>query len=48
MGWRRLLAEGFCWVKRELLWKPYPLLTDAADVPAVVTQRFGTDVREWV
>ena len=48
MGWRRLLEFGFPWVKRELLWKPYPLLTDAADIKAVVQQRFGEDITGWV
>lgn len=47
MGWRRLLDLGFPWVKRELLWRPYPLLTDAADVAAVVRQRFGQDIGQW-
>ncbi len=47
-GWRRLLGHGFPWVKRELIWKPYHLLTDADDVPAVVAQRFGADVQEWL
>jgi lipopolysaccharide biosynthesis protein len=47
-GWRRLLAHGFPWVKRELIWKPYHLLTDADDVPAVVAQRFGADISEWL
>ncbi len=48
MGWRRLLDWGFPWVKRELIWKPYPLLTDAAAVPTEVRARFGQDVEEWL
>lgn len=47
-GWRRLLDHGFPWVKRELIWKPYPLLTDAGDVPGEVVRRFGTDPAEWL
>jgi lipopolysaccharide biosynthesis protein len=48
LGWRRLLQYGFPWVKRELVWKPYPHLTDAADVAEVVRQRFGEDVHAWL
>jgi len=48
MGWRRLLIYGFPWVKRELVWKPYHLLTDADDVAAEVSRRFGQDVHAWV
>jgi lipopolysaccharide biosynthesis protein len=48
MGWRRLLAFGFPYVKRELVWKPYHLLTDAEDVDSVIRARFGQEVRAWV
>lgn len=48
MGWRRLLEYGFPWIKRELLWNPYPHLTDSADVRDVVRQRFGVEVDAWL
>lgn len=47
-GWRRLLAHGFPFVKREMVLTPPDLIPDAHDVPTVVRERFGVDVREWV
>lgn len=47
-GWRRLLDHGFPYVKRELIWKPHPQVTDAHDVAAVVRRKFGQDVHAWV
>lgn len=47
-GWRRLLEHGFPYVKRELVWKPHPQVTDAHDVAAVVRRKFGQDVHSWV
>lgn len=48
MGWRRLLQFGFPYVKRELIWKPFPKLRDADAVPQVVRERFGAEVEEWL
>lgn len=47
-GWRRLLAHGFPFVKREMVLNPPELIPDAGDVGAVVRERFGADVQEWV
>jgi hypothetical protein len=46
-GWRRLLAMGFPFVKRELLRKP-EVTFDGDEVPAEVMRRFGIDVGEWI
>lgn len=47
-GWRRLILQGFPFVKRELVLRPPPEVPDAADVPAVVRERWGQNVLEWV
>jgi hypothetical protein len=47
-GWRRLLHWGFPWVKRELVLRPHPQVPDALEVRAVVRERFGQDVLEWL
>ena len=47
-GWRRLLAYGFPFVKREIVLRPPPEVPDGYEVPAVLQQRFGIDVQEWV
>lgn len=47
-GWRRLILQGFPFVKRELVLRPPPEVPDARDVPRVVRQRWGVDVFEWV
>lgn len=48
LGWRRLLIWGFPYVKREIVLRPPPEVPDGGDVAAVVRERFGTDVLEWV
>lgn len=47
-GWRQLLAHGFPFVKREMVLNPPELIPDAGDVAAVVRERFGVDVQEWL
>ena len=47
-GWRRLLFWNFPWVKRELVLRRPVEAPDALDVRAVVLQRFGHDVQEWI
>jgi lipopolysaccharide biosynthesis protein len=46
-GWRRLLDDGFPFVKRELLRRP-EVASDGLDVPGEVMRRFGVDVYDWV
>lgn len=46
-GWRSLLELGFPFVKRELLTNP-AVVSDGAEVPAVVQALYGTDPREWL
>lgn len=47
-GWRRLIMHGFPFVKRELVLRPPPEVSDAHDVADVIRQRWGQDVLEWV
>lgn len=47
-GWRRLLAYGFPFIKREIVLRPPPEVPDGFEVSAVVQQRFGLEVQEWV
>jgi len=47
IGWHRLLANGFPFVKRELVRTP-TLALDGADVKAVVKEIFGVDVEDWL
>lgn len=39
---------GFPFVKREILLRPAPVMTDADQVEDVVRSTFGADVREWL
>ena len=47
-GWRRLIALGFPFVKREILLSPASVMTDADQVEDVVRPTFGEDIREWL
>lgn len=47
-GWRRLIMRGFPFVKREIVLRPPPEVPDADDIPAVVRERWGQDVLQWV
>ena len=47
-GWRRLIALGFPFVKREILLRPASVMTDADHVEKVVQQTFGENVWEWL
>ena len=47
-GWRRLLAHGFPFVKREMVLTPPELIPDASEVADVLQRQFGVDVQEWV
>jgi lipopolysaccharide biosynthesis protein len=47
IGWRRLLDEGFPFVKRELVRRP-EVAPDGPLVRAEVSRRFGVDVDEWI
>ena len=48
LGWRRLIAMGFPFVKRELVRNPPPEVVDTADIPQVVRERWGEDVHAWL
>jgi lipopolysaccharide biosynthesis protein len=47
LGWRRLLDEGFPFVKRQLLREPH-VAADATRVPEELRRRFGVDVEDWL
>jgi hypothetical protein len=47
IGWRRLLDEGFPFVKRQLLGSP-DVAPDGADVRPELERRYGVRVDEWV
>jgi len=47
IGWHRLLANGFPFVKRELVRTP-ALALDGADIKVVVNEIFGVDVEDWL
>ena len=46
-GWRKLIDLGFPFVKREVVVNP-SVTQDARTAPAVVRERFGVDVAEWL
>jgi lipopolysaccharide biosynthesis protein len=46
LGWRRLLDQGFPFVKRQLLKEPH-VAPDAVLIPAELRGRFGIAVDEW-
>lgn len=46
-GWRALLDAGVPFVKRELVRSP-DLVPDGRAVPAVIADRYGTDIRDWL
>ena len=48
LGWRRLIALGMPFVKRELVRTPPPEVLDASDIPHVVRSRWGEDVHAWL
>jgi hypothetical protein len=48
LAWRRLIALGFPFVKRELVRTPPPEVVDAVDIPAVVRRTWGEDVHAWL
>lgn len=47
IGWHRLLAGGFPFVKRELARTP-TLAPDGAEIKVAVKEIFGVDVEEWL
>ena len=47
LGWRRLLDEGFPFVKRQLLQQPH-IAPDGVQVGAEIRRRFGVEVDEWL
>lgn len=47
IGWRRLLDEGFPFVKRQLLREPH-VAPDGAQVREELRRRFGVDVDTWL
>jgi len=47
IGWHQLLANGFPFVKRELVRTP-ALALDGADIKVVVNEIFGVDVEDWL
>ncbi|MCB0915760.1 MAG: hypothetical protein KDC23_08685 [Actinobacteria bacterium] len=47
-GWRRLLDFGFPFVKREIATNPPPEIRDGDQVAAVIAEKFGEDVGEWL
>ena len=47
LGWRRLLDEGFPFVKRQLLQQPH-IAPDGVQVGAEIRRRFGVQVDEWL
>jgi hypothetical protein len=47
LGWRALLDAGVPFVKRELVRSP-ELAPDGRKLPAVIADRFGTDVADWL
>lgn len=47
-GWRRMLLWGFPFVKRELVLRAPREVPDVQDVPGVVQDMFGQDIRDWV
>lgn len=48
LGWRRLLDRGFPFVKREVVLRPPPGVTDADDVADEIQHRFGQDLAQWL
>lgn len=48
LGWRRLIALGLPFVKRELVRNPPPEVVDAPDIPHVVLSRWGEDIHAWL
>jgi lipopolysaccharide biosynthesis protein len=47
IGWRRLLDEGFPFVKRQLLSTP-DVAPDGSDVPAEIVRRYGVRAEDWI
>jgi lipopolysaccharide biosynthesis protein len=47
IGWHRLLAGGFPFVKRELVRTP-TLAPDGAEIKVAVKEIFGVDVEDWL
>ncbi len=47
VGWRRLLDNGFPFVKRQLVREPH-IAPDGVHVRAEIRRRFGVDVDEWL
>lgn len=47
-GWRRLLAHGYPFVKREMVLTPPELVADGTSVREVIMDKFDQDVMEWV
>ena len=46
-GWRALFDAGVPFIKRELVRHP-ELAADGHRIPAVISERYGTDVAEWL
>lgn len=46
-GWRKLVNLGFPFVKRQLITLP-ELVSDGAEIPDVISAKFGIDPHEWV
>lgn len=46
-GWRRLIALGFPFVKRQLITLP-ELVLDGQEVPGAIRHRFGADLNDWI
>jgi lipopolysaccharide biosynthesis protein len=47
LGWRKLLDQGYPFVKRQLVQQPH-VAPDGAQVPAEIQRRFGVRVSEWL
>lgn len=47
LGWRRLLDEGFPFVKRQLLREPH-IAPEGAQVSAEIRRRYGVEVDDWM
>jgi lipopolysaccharide biosynthesis protein len=47
IGWRRLLDEGFPFVKRQVITEP-GVCPDGSSAPAELLRRFGVEVMDWL